>query len=265
MGRDEQLRLQDRAAEVTHKVELLKLIGSQDEAAESDTDSDTESESSQHSDTAAALDDIAEDLKTDTECLLDLGSRFNEEAVGPVATETAVDADEQIVWDPSDIFIDRVRWRYPKCDLEVSKRLGRANWTRVLRQQTLKDMNSRKIEPQLAQTASRERPRLVSESVIGSEKSKTTAQSKATATTFRDSALGSSIPSETSQPRAFEYAETTVSYNGGQGDTVRIPALPPGARDGKAFLCVGCNKMVTTPTKSLWKSVPGFGSQGENS
>ncbi|KAF3012669.1 hypothetical protein E8E14_011448 [Neopestalotiopsis sp. 37M] len=250
LGREQQLRLQDRAAEVMHKVELLKLIGSQDEPVDSDDDSDTESESSQSSDTAAELDDIAEDLKTDTECLLDLGSRFKEQAVGPVVIETAVDPDELIIWDPSDTFIDRVRWRYPKCDPEVSQRLGRANWTRVLRQQTLKDMNGRKVEPRphdLVEPC--ETPRFVPESV----KSKETAQSEATATTFRDSALGSSIPSESSQPPAPEYAETTVSYNGGQGDTVRIPALPPGARDGKAFLCVGCNKMVTTPTKSLWK------------
>jgi hypothetical protein len=245
-----------------HKVELLKLIGSQDGPVDSDDDSDTESESSANSDTAAEIDDIAEDLKTDTECLLDLGSRFKEQAVGPVVIETAVDPDELIIWDPSDTFIDRVRWRYPKCDPEVSQRLGRANWTRVLRQQTLKDMNSRKVEPRPHdQVEPCGRPRFVPESV----KSKETAQSEATATTFRDSALGSSIPSETSQPPAPEYAETTVSYNGGQGDTVRIPALPPGARDGKAFLCVGCNKMVTTPTKSLWKSVPEFGSQGEKS
>ncbi|ETS86364.1 hypothetical protein PFICI_00192 [Pestalotiopsis fici W106-1] len=252
LGREQQLRLQDRAAEVAHKVELLKLIASQDDVADSDSDSDTESGSSQVSDTAPDLDDIAEDLRTDTECLLDLGSRFKEDAVGPVVTETAVDPEELIVWDPSDTFVDRVRWRYPKCDLEVSSRLGRANWTRVLRQQSIKDMNQRKVEVQPdGRIESGERSRFGHESVMGSEKSKDTVPSEAT--TFRDSAIGSSIPSNASGPPAIEYAETTVSYYGGQGDTVRIPSLPAGAKVGTPFLCIGCNKMVTAPTKSSWK------------
>lgn len=259
MSREQQLRLQDRATDITQKVELLKLVASQDDAE--DSESDTESELSQSSDTAVELDEIAEDLKTDTECLLDLGSRFKEEAVGPVLKETAVDPDELVDWDPSHTFIDRVRWRYPKCEVEVAKRLGRANWSRVLRQQTIKDVSLVQVKPCTSEAVEpTARSHLEQDSAKGSENSKKATSSEATANSFRDSALGSSVPSDarpsrTNIPEAQEinYAETTVSYYGEHGDVVRIPSLPVGAKDGHPFLCLSCNASVTATTKSLWK------------
>ncbi|KAI4593857.1 hypothetical protein KJ359_008898 [Pestalotiopsis sp. 9143b] len=259
LSREQQLRLQDRATDITQKVELLKLVASQDDAE--DSESDTESESSQSPDTAVELDEIAEDLKTDTECLLDLGSRFKEEAVGPVLKETAVDPDELVDWDPSHTFIDRVRWRYPKCEVEVARRLGRANWSRVLRQQTVKDVSLVQVKPRTSEAVEPTvRSHLEQDSAKGSEKSKKATSSEATATSFRDSALGSSVPSaarpsRTNIPEAqdIHYAETTVSYYGEHGDVVRIPSLPAGAKDGHPFLCLSCNTSVTATTKSLWK------------
>ncbi|KAK8127916.1 hypothetical protein PG984_009024 [Apiospora sp. TS-2023a] len=84
------------------------------------------------------------------------------------------------------------------------------------------------------------------------------APSQVASTAFHDSALGSSVPSV---PMAVlgldnavtEYAETMVSYRAGQGDSVRVPPLPDGARQGKPFSCVGCGRNVTMKTKSAWK------------
>ncbi|KAI1500655.1 hypothetical protein F5X99DRAFT_385546 [Biscogniauxia marginata] len=241
---EQQVQLHAKANAVAHAADKLKYLTQQDDTG--DSDSDTSSETSSVSG-ASDLDEIAEDLKTDSECLLDLGSRFNEQAVGPVVTEKSVDPAQLSTWDPSKNFIDRICWRYPQCDPDLAERLGKANWARVLEYQKTKDLYSR---PQQS---------IESPYKPGIDSATKASSSKVASTTFHDSALGSSVPSARPalsappNPVASQYAETVVSYHGCQGESVRIPSLPEGAKKGMPFACVGCGRRVTISNKSLWK------------
>ncbi|KAK6828318.1 hypothetical protein PG987_011659 [Apiospora arundinis] len=204
-----------------------------------DSDSDTSSETSSQAG-INDLGEIADDLLTDTQCLMDLGSRFQEDHVGPINVEFAVSAAQLGTWEPSMNFVDRVRWRYPRCETALADRLGKANWDRVLRHREVVSENSR------------------SELTVATPETSIPAKqapSQVASTTFRDSALGSSAPSGiiASGHTATEYAETMVSYRAGQGDSIRVPPLPDGAREGKPFSCIGCGLTVNVKTKSAWK------------
>ncbi|KAI0602749.1 hypothetical protein F4775DRAFT_155029 [Biscogniauxia sp. FL1348] len=233
---DQQAQLDAKVAAVVHAADKLKYLAQNDEAG--DSDSDTSSDTSSISG-AADLDDIVEDLKTDAECLLDLGSRFDEKTVGETVTENAVDPVVLGSWDPSRTFVDRICWRYPQCDDDLAERLGKANWARVLEYQKTKDQNARLLQPEVS----------TSNSCV--EVSDKASSKKVSSTAFYDSALGSSVPS--APPSFSQYAETVVSYHGGQGESIRIPALPEGAKNGIPFACVGCGRTVTMVNKSVWK------------
>ena len=241
LSQDEQAILRDKATVVVQAADRLNYLAQQDELT--DSDSDTSSDTSSVSE-ISELEDIAEDLRTDTECLLDLGSRFDENTVGPVISETAVDATLLSTWDPSDNFVDRVRWRYPQCEVKLAERLGKANWARVIRCQEIKSKNNWSSQHVEAQSGALE-PAV-----------KTSGSTGGGSTAFHDSALGSSIPSVQSMaltPAASLYAETLVSYRGGQGESVRVPSLPEGALKSKPFVCVGCGDTVKMSSKSAWK------------
>ncbi|KAK8028448.1 hypothetical protein PG991_005504 [Apiospora marii] len=237
---EERLRLSSKITDVVLAADKIKFLIEHDDNGNSDSDGSSDTSSQAEADD---LDEIAEDLVTDTQCLMDLGSRFQEEHVGPVNVEPAVSAAQLVTWDPSMNFVDRVRWRYPQCEVAVAERLGKANWARVLRHRETVSENTR--------------PELVMLSTTNPVPAKP-APSQVASTTFHDSALGSSVPSVPLDVPGLdnattEYAETMVSYRAGQGDSVRVPPLPDGAREGKPFGCVGCGMNVTMKAKSAWK------------
>ncbi|KAK7956505.1 uncharacterized protein PG986_005727 [Apiospora aurea] len=233
VSQEHRTRLSAKITDITHAADKIKFLIEHDDTGESD--SDTSSVTSSQAENTD-LEEIAEDLLTDTQCLMDLGSRFQEEHVGPIAVEPTVSAAQLTTWEPSMNFVDRVRWRYPQCETGLAERLGKANWARVLRHRETVSENSR------------------SELVVLSSTNKP-APSHAASTTFHDSALGSSVPSNivASENLVTEYAETMVSYRAGRGDSVRVPPLPDGAREGEPFNCVGCGIRVTIKTKLAWK------------
>lgn len=174
--------------------------------------------------------EIAEDLKTDVQCLLDLGYRFSEQPVrraqrssGPASAPVLqVNPDTLLV-----TLIDRIRSRYPSCNPDLVQILGKGQRERYIRCQEERSRN------RLARLANSS----LEEATTG----------KPASTVFRDSALGSSIPT------ASKYAETVISYAGGQGGSVRVPPLPEGAFKGTPFECIACEKLVTITSKSAWK------------
>lgn len=192
-----------------------------------ESDSDTEGEAS-WDEGLRDLKEISEDLRIDTKCLLKLGSRCQECAVGPTEVESRFDEKRLLHWDMSRHFMNRINQRYPKCDTDLSERLGKASWLRVCRLQELRAKSS-KVSHQTAAVSS---------------------NAKAPSTMFHDSGLGSSKPSV---PTLSEYAETIVSYSGGEGGSIRVPPIPETAKDGDPFECIGCGAMVTAKTKYAWK------------
>ncbi|KAK8134613.1 hypothetical protein PG984_006625 [Apiospora sp. TS-2023a] len=222
---DHRPKLYSNAGEVGEALQRLELFIDRDAH---DSDSDLSSEDS--SDDDVDLADIAEDLQTDAECLLDHGYRFNEQTVGPAPTslESAAVPEIPTKTDPLRmIFMDRIRTRYPSCKPELIELLGMAQYERIIRCQETRDRN---IQARLTLPS-------------GDEK----LAHEATSTSLRDSGLGSSVPTASS------YAETVISYAGGQGVSVHVPPLPEGANKGVPFECIGCEKMVVMKNNPTWK------------
>lgn len=197
---------------------------------ESGTDSESDGDSVYEADD---LQEVIEDLRTDAQCLLDLGSRFHEPALGVISREDAIQLAPSHTWDPALNFVERIQWRYPQCDGQLAVRLGKANWARVVRSQEAKGAHQQK---RLQETWSSE-----------------PVPSRGALTTLHDSGIGTSTPSNLSLPPATQYAETTVSYRTGHAGSVRIPPMPEIAKQGVPFECMACGRLVTIKTKSVWK------------
>ncbi|KAK6825779.1 hypothetical protein PG987_013273 [Apiospora arundinis] len=222
---DHRPQLYSDAGEVGDALERFRLFIEQDTQ---DNDSDASSDTSLDDDLDVF--EIAEDLKTDAQCPLDQGYRFNEQAVGHDSTRHAPVNDSVVSVDSDPlrvIFIDRIRGRYPSCKGELVELLGKAQHERVIRCQETRIRNN--------------------QSRLNMPSSDETATRKAASVSVPDSGLGSSIPT------ASGYAETVVSYAGGQGGSVHVPPLPEGASRGIPFECVACEKMVVMTNRSRWK------------
>ncbi|KAI0553262.1 hypothetical protein F4679DRAFT_600198 [Xylaria curta] len=84
------------------------------------------------------LDEIADDLRNDTQCLLELGARFEEQVMNPIATETATDPLNLLDDGLPDIFIEIIIRLYPQCESNLAGRIRKANWQQFLRIARLK-------------------------------------------------------------------------------------------------------------------------------
>ncbi|KAI0124062.1 hypothetical protein BJ170DRAFT_638024 [Xylariales sp. AK1849] len=172
------------------------------------------------------LEEIAEDLATDTTCLVALHPLLMS-PIPETSVETLASIDGAIEWIPHQAHFDRISNRFPGAEASVLVWLGKANFERYIRcQRERADLTEQGHDPG-------------GESL---EKSGTIEVSQ-----FHDSGLGSSVPSKSS------YAETVMSYGGGEGHSVRIPPLPVEARKGKPFPCVACGKSVRITNNSAWK------------
>ncbi|TRX89069.1 hypothetical protein FHL15_010088 [Xylaria flabelliformis] len=120
------------AADVALSSERLAVLvqGDNDSEASEDDESVTLPEPASHD---KLLDDIADDLRNDTQCLLDLGTRFEEQVLNPIASEAAADPLNSFDGELSDTFIERIIRLYPRCESNLAGRIGKANWLRFLR------------------------------------------------------------------------------------------------------------------------------------
>ncbi|KAI0008187.1 hypothetical protein F4779DRAFT_588198 [Xylariaceae sp. FL0662B] len=167
--------------------------------------------------------EVAEDLKTDVQCLMDLGPLLKNPVLDPPSPGQN---DIVIRWEPQEAYCDKVAQRFPSAEQSLVKKLGEVNLARYLRCQE--------------ERSKRENEFAVYE--MAKETSGTIANSK-----FQDSGLGTSIPASSS------YAETVMTYNGIDGQKTRIPPIPDEGKNGKRFPCVACGRMVTIRTNSAWK------------
>jgi hypothetical protein len=196
------------------------------DADNSDSGSDGSSLSEQGS-----VEDTIEDLKTDIQCLVDLGPRYKEPIRDRAVAEKAALPAAVASWDPAEYLTSRICHRYPDADAELARSLGRANWNRFQRLRAAKEQNLReeaqqKTEPDLKPP------------------------STALASDFRDSGLGASVATPSS------YAETLLSYHGTKGGSIKIPPVPPESLQGKWFACDICGRSCRLPRtnwKPFWK------------
>ncbi|RSM03396.1 hypothetical protein CDV31_010530 [Fusarium ambrosium] len=181
--------------------------------AADDSSSDSTSEYS-----TADVHELAEDLKTDVDCLIELDPMLRDPATDPEPETTEGDV-SLTLWAPHQVFADKIEHRFPAADAKLFSSLGMVNYQRYLRCQTERDINQVHAEQgeQLAE---------------GSK--------------FHDSGLGTSLNPTSS------YAETIMSYKDGNR-SIKIPPLPEQAKNGEPFSCIACGRLVTMTTNSQWK------------
>lgn len=196
------------------------LQGIEDDCSE--TSSSNDSSNLEHGN----LEEIAEDLKTDTVCLMKLGPLltspvFDAERGEPTLSTTTKD------WAPHRVYCDKIENRFPGAEKSLVSRLGKANWERFLRcQESHQGQADHPLEDQ----------------EIAAGRAATFASSK-----FRDSALEPSLSNMSS------YTETIMSYRGGDGRSIKVPPLSAEAKAGNFFNCIACGKSVRIMTNSAWK------------
>lgn len=202
----------------------------------SDTGYDSDSGFSSAS-VSSDWDEIAEDIRTDVQCLQDLDALIKSPA--PDIVQVSKDNQKASVdWKPHLTYTDRIRTRFPRVKQSLADRLGRANWERFLRG-----------------SADREKNQNGSPELTGNEGAATVAHRTEAVSKFHDSGLGTSINTGSAYP------ETVMSYRREGGESIRIPPLPKEAKQGKDFECVACGQRLIIRNSAAWKYVEVFYSQ----
>ncbi|KAI1427618.1 hypothetical protein F5Y12DRAFT_791900 [Xylaria sp. FL1777] len=186
------------------------------------------------------LDDIADDLRSDTQCLLDLGARFEEQVMNPIASEAAANPLNLFDGGVSDTFIERITRLYPLCETNLAGRLGKANRLRFLK---IAEQRSRKSDGRLIQGRDVNMTRDAAETESIGFKSILGIAPTREQSLFHDSGLGTASYISVSHPR----------MNVREPESERYPPLPDGAIHGKPFRCTVCTDQVTISTKRTWR------------
>ncbi|KAK4159525.1 hypothetical protein QBC43DRAFT_247296 [Cladorrhinum sp. PSN259] len=199
-----------------------------EDGANSESDDESTSGASSDASFSDDVNEIAQDLRTDTRCLTGLGPLLRNPVFDP-EDEKDPAALPTFIWNPTQPYADKIHSRFPQADLTLISHLGNTNYERYLRCQAARD------------------------SLEGGNTSKATSLEFGAAGTlisgskFHDSGIGTSIAPTVS------YAETVMSYNNNEGRSVKIPPLPQEARAGVPFDCVACGRKVSIKNSSQWK------------
>lgn len=193
-------------------------------------DSDASSDGDPESEHDDSISEVAEDLKIDAQCLMELD---------PLFTNPVLDLSwhkehqlQALDWAPEKAYCYKVQQRFPSAESSLVERLGKANWARFLRCQSIRNSVESGTQPQ-------------HEASVANKGDNGTV---AASSSYHDSALGSSLPTTASS-----YAETVMTYGTSAGKQVRIPPLSDDAKQGKPFPCVACGRSVRFTQNSAWK------------
>ncbi|KAK4038583.1 hypothetical protein C8A01DRAFT_37492 [Parachaetomium inaequale] len=221
-------KLKEKAAQTRDLLDVAAIHS----ADGSDSDSDSESDSLSVSGDST-LEDIIADIKTDIQCLVDLGPRYKEPIRDRTFKEQAALPSPVTTWNPAEHLASRIRHRYPKGDVALARILGQTNWDRFKRLKASKEANAKAAERPAV------KPEAASEAL-----------GTVVASDFHDSGLGTSVATPSL------YAETVLSYHGTKGGSIKIPQVPAEGLGGKPFVCDICGRMCQLPVvnwKSFWK------------
>lgn len=205
------------------------------EAHDSSSDSDgSESDVS----VSNELEDIVESLETDTQLLMEL-DRFIQAPSVLIPKLQEPTEQEIIPWRPQDAFAQIIRTRFPDALEKLVDALAKANLTRMQRCAEIREKHADMVEQEEAVAIE---PRNKPATTIGGQ----TQDDSGYGTLVAASAHGDSVNALS------KYAETVMSYAAGDR-TVKIPPLPPGAKEGKPFDCLACGKSVSFTRGRMWK------------
>ncbi len=197
---------------------------------ERDDRSDTSSDGLSDVGLDDSINEVAEDLKTDAECLMELDPLFRDPVLD-LALQKQKQNLEAIDWTPETVFCDKIQQRFPKAEATLVEKLGKANWARFLSCQEKRNYSAEIGTTSQANAAGDK-----------DEDGTVAASSK-----YHDSGLGTSLPTASS------YAETVMTYGAADGQKVRIPPLSDEAKKGAPFQCLACGIWVRITKNSRWK------------
>lgn len=199
----------------------------------SDSSSDSDSTGSEDETPHRRMVDFVEEIKTFLNCLFDLSTTIERPALDPR------DEDEPSALDlgqrgAHDYHADLIKAKYPEAQLDLIECLGRISWNRYQRMQQERELN--------AEAAQLDSARAQNQSAV---------KSQAASSNFKDSGMGTSVPSTPSS----RYAETVVSFMTGvsEGKRVSIPSLSVEAKKGEPFDCNACGRHISVMSNREWR------------
>lgn len=242
----------DTAQSISHQT-LDDIIAEAKTSLHVDFDSssdseESESDSSTFTDSEINWDDAIEDLKTDVQCLIELDliirypapdfhKRYSSHGKKKMAPH----------WEPHLSYSDKIANRFPDAALSLVDWLARANWERFKKTNAIREENIA-----AAAVTGGEGPLLIGEAAVAADATGSARGAQtyvASGSKFHDSGLGDSIRA------GGGYADTIMSYQAKGRESVRIPSLPQGAKEGKPFDCVACGRRLVITNNSTWKYV----------
>ncbi|XXH02856.1 hypothetical protein Hte_009244 [Hypoxylon texense] len=163
--------------------------------------------------------EIAEDLTTETNNLMDLHPIYESalESKSLSEGEAAADIAETARNPQVRLYTEQIEMRFPGINPELAIYLGEVNYERFLRCSE---------------------NRQLAEATTGEHE-------------FHDSDIGTSAHFTTSARS--KYAETVMSFHHGNGFRSGVPPIPKDGRNGRPFLCVACGKRVSIRNNKAWK------------
>lgn len=210
-------------------------------------DNDTLSENSSQSGDWPTDDDLEEvimSLKTDVECLMDMGPRFR----NPVPTR-GIDPEtkcDQPPWDPLEHFSERIRSRFPNCHPDLVSACAKDVYDTLLRLHETREAAAASGTPE---RRAKEQPDsgFFSSSSLTASGPQQPAPARA-----RDQALpaGSDLDGSST-------AQTVLSFTDDDGTRrTSFPSQPKDIAIGESFPCVACGKQVAKArSPRAWKYV----------
>ncbi|KAK1954603.1 hypothetical protein LY78DRAFT_730058 [Colletotrichum sublineola] len=220
--------------EVVRHTEFLGDLAWEAKMAVRDSCQSSDSEESDSDTSSSSVlndwDEIADDIRTDVECLIDLEPLIQAPFVDHRKSKAIEKKPEKLeTWIPRQLYTSRISHRFPNARLELVNRLAQANWDRFHRIQSEKERN-------------------IAERGNATREEKTESRTPTeNDSNFHDSGLG------TSQGTRSAYAETTMSYRQNTAHSIRIPPLPIEAKKGRPFECLACGRQVRIMNNSAWK------------
>lgn len=174
------------------------------------------------------IQEVAEDLKTDTHVLSSLDPMIKH-PIFDLQKDNVVEGYAHSTWSPEKFFVDAIVNQFPLIDESLASRLGKTNYERYLRCQADREaLDNKEVMTSIQQ----EEPEIAATIITTSK--------------FHDSGVGTSIAPTVVRPE-------TVIGNSRKDQSVRIPPLPKGAKVGMPFSCTACSRTVVITNDFDWK------------
>ena len=174
--------------------------------------------------------DLRDDVKLHIDLLIELGPLLQEnlQFCNESAPEnTEFSSQSARLSDPARKYASIIRDRFPNADEALIFKLGEANWRRhlLVREKIFRKTASTKLIRSVHETSS----------------------------TFEDSGIGKSIPTDVEEAISQTSLNSSVAS---QAETsLRVPPMPPQITSGSPFVCSFCRKKVKIANRASWKFV----------